>query len=187
MTKTLTSKKILALVLALAMAFSVMAVSAYAASDGVGVAPLTQLWYTNTSFSDEYPQELDIKNSSGLIVPTEFELGNNTIQKFVLDGSTYVLATHPQYFGLGSYDDESTAQYIMEIRNILVWDGYKYVDCFTDGFAEIPAAYALPSQANPLYFRCLVYSSILNVATGEIFDADWNGTPVYLKIQLDNI
>jgi hypothetical protein len=189
MTKTLTSKKILALVLALAMAFSVMAVSAYAASDGVGVPTNTQLWYADTSLFDQYTQTLDIKNNLGLIVSTEFDLGVNTIQRFVLDGSTYILATHPQYFALSKdYDDQANAQYIMEIRTILVLNPAtgRYEECYADGFAEIPAAYALPSQANPSYFQCIIYSSILNVSTGEIFDADWNGAVVYLEIDTDN-
>ncbi|MDR1638722.1 MAG: hypothetical protein LBC41_15640 [Clostridiales bacterium] len=191
-------KNLLALTLAIAMLVSVFTISASAAepNNGVGVAPNTQLWFADTGLAIEYEQDLDIKVDD-TITTEVFNLGGNTIQKFLLDVidnvPTYVISTHPQYFGpytppaVPNYDDEANAQYIMHIDDILVLNPLTnlYEKCFANGIAKIPAAYGLP-KANPTYLQCIVFSSILNDATGAEFPANWNGEVVYIKIQTDN-
>jgi uncharacterized protein (UPF0297 family) len=179
MTKTLTSKKILALVLALAMAFSVMAVSAYAASDEVGV-PIpwtTQLWWQDTEFTVEFTQVLTISG-----VDTTFELGYNTIQEVVLRGSDYILSAHPQYFP--NYDNYVTADYVMELRSIAVWDSDNevYVDCYNSGFAIIPEEYTLYNDLGDPYLQCIIFSYIEDIDTGDFIPARWNGQVAYFAI-----
>jgi hypothetical protein len=189
------NKKMLALIISVAMSVSLFTLPVNAAADdGVGISPNTQLWYTDTEFVGEYEQTLDIDFGGGVATPTVFTLGDNTIQKFILDSidgvPTYVISAHPQYFGTSSppnYDDEATAQYIMHIDDILVLNPItgKYEKCFANGIARIPAMYALP-KADPTYLQCVVYSSILNDDTGLEFDAAWNGAIMYLQIATDN-
>jgi len=179
MTKTLTSKKILALVLALAMAFSVMAVSAYAASDEVGVPidPDEQLWYTDNTFAltSMFEQTLIIDDE-----PDYFILGYNTIQEVVHKDGYYYLTVHPQYFP--EYDEYETADYVMEFNSITVMntDGH-YVECLDGGIAKIPEAYALPIGSQ-IYLKCIVLSTILNVETNEEIPASWNNLEAYFAI-----
>jgi hypothetical protein len=183
------SKKLFALVLAVMMSVSVFAVSASAASPGVGVYPNTQLWFEDTAFTSEYPQILDIDDGSE-VEPWDFTLGDNTIQKFVQDGSDYVITTHPQYFGTTyNYDDEANAQYVMNIRNILVYNptNGRYEEGGHDGgFYIFPTASKQYNAEHEPYLECLVYSSIINIETEEVIDAAWNGDTIYLKIALDN-
>jgi predicted dehydrogenase len=76
MTKNLTSKKILALVLALAMAFSVMAVSAYAAGN-IGGTPAQDhyFWWFNPSTHDFEPAPM----------------GDDAVKGYVYDGTDLVI------------------------------------------------------------------------------------------------
>ena len=184
------SKKLFALVLVAMMLVSVSAlsVSAATADPGVGIPPNTQLWYEDTDLTVEYPQELDIEED-GVTSPWDFTLGNNTIQKFVQVGTEYLFTPHPQYFGpTYNYDDEDTAQYVMEIRNILVYNptNGRYEEGYDQGIYKFPVASTQYNRDGDPYLEALVYSSIVDVDTEEVFDAAWNGDTVYLKIQLDN-
>jgi hypothetical protein len=92
------SKKLFALALAVMVSVSLFAATASAASPGIGVMPNTQLWYEDTALTSEYPQVLDIDDGA-VVEPWDFTLGNNTIWKFVQNGSDYVFFTCSQYFG----------------------------------------------------------------------------------------
>ena len=186
------SKKLFALVLAVMMPVSVSALSVSAAAGDGGVSPNTQLWFDATTLDldeDQYPQTLDIEED-GVTSPWDFTLGNNTIRKFVQDGTDYFFITHPQYFGpTYNYDDADIAQYFMIIRDILVYNptNGRYEEGYDDlGFGVFPVESTQYNRDDAPYLECLVYSSIIDIETREVFDAAWNGDTVYLKIQLDN-
>jgi hypothetical protein len=187
--KKLLSKRVISLAIAIVMAVSIFALSASAASPEVGFAPGTnaQFWFKYDTLDpdyDQYPQELTIDDE-----PYEFTLGNNTIQEYVFKGSYYVITTHPQYFGTTyDYDDQNNAEYVMNFRDILVYNPQtqRYDEnCFEDGFLTVPAGYAvLDEDDNPIYLQCMVYSIIedINDTPPIPFEADWNGSVVYLAI-----
>jgi hypothetical protein len=101
------NKRALALVLAIVMAMSVFAVSAYATSPGVGVIPDQddQLWYLTTGFTAA-DQWFD---------PYDTEYGHDTLQVVVLDyqpsPEELVFVFHPQYYheDVVDYEDPTGA------------------------------------------------------------------------------
>jgi hypothetical protein len=180
------NKRVISLAIAVIMAVSILSLSASASGSSVGLAPPvnSQLWYTNTTFTTQFPQNLLIGTTT-----YNFTLGNNTIQEYFYDSasSNYVVSVHPQFFGTAvplDYDDQTNAYYIMNITEILVYDSEAttYVDCFSDGVAVISAKLALPSPSTPVYLQCMVYSTIVDVRTGATQPAAWNGKVVYLQI-----
>jgi hypothetical protein len=188
--KKKSTRAAVAFALALVMALSMCVVSASAATtDGdVGIEPNTQLWYTDNEFKGQYTQILNI-SSGGVVSPWQFDLGVNTIQKFIIDErGNYSITAHPQYFGPSAnpYDDEVNAQYVMNITDMEVYNGSGYVRVFSAGAAIVPTAWTQTNLEGEPYLQCKVYSTIYDIETEEYFDADWNGDVVYLQVQLDN-
>ena len=181
------SKRAIILTLAVAMTAGLFAVSANAEAPGFAPGVNAQFWYSNTDLNAEFQQRLQI---GGVTVTPP--LGRNTIQEYIhintgSSNNFYAITTHPQYFGTTTnYDDQVTAKYVLEITGLYVWneDTNGYVDCFGTGFGIIPASYAveLPTAADPGYFQCEVFAQIMNLDTGEVFNADWNGATAYLEI-----
>jgi hypothetical protein len=188
--KKKSTRAAVAFALALVMALSMCVVSASAATtDGdVGIAPDTQLWFSDEDFIGQYTQDLDV-TTGGATTSMTFDLGVNTIQKFVLDEkNNYSITVHPQYFGPSEdpYDDEVNAQYVMNIMDISVFDGAYYQNVFSSGAAIVPSRWAQENEKGDLYLQCRVRSDIYDIEEEEHFDADWNDKVVYLQVQLDN-
>jgi hypothetical protein len=193
--KWFSKKRLTSLILAVMMTVSAIALSAYAngglsaevpVEDGDGLAPGTnaQFWYMNPALNVQFPQSLPIGSAT-----YNYTLGNNTIQEYFRDrtAGTYVVSFHPQFFGTTNppnYDDQNYAYYIMNITAFLVYDKESsYVDCFSNGVAVIPEAYVInDEEENTTYFRCMVYSIIIDVRTGAQIDAKWNGKVIFLQI-----
>ncbi|MDR1219878.1 MAG: hypothetical protein LBK73_09760 [Treponema sp.] len=188
------SKKLFALALAVMMSVSVSALSVSAATgDGGVTTPVnTQLWFADNAFTTQYSQTLDI-TVAGVTTPTNYTLGNNTIQKFVKNGNIYIMALHPQFFApyttTPNYDDSANAQYEQIITDVFVLTpSGRYVSCYNNyGILTIPDTYALPEpKDDELYFQCKIFSAIVDFTTGEAFLPNWYGEIVYLEIQTDN-
>jgi hypothetical protein len=194
--KWFSKKRLTSLILAVMMTVSAIALCAYAMTpevpveDGDGYAPGTnaQFWYSDAGLSAEFAQRLIISG-----VAETRPLGRNTIQEYIHinngNDDFYAITTHPQYFGTAypyDYDDQIYAKYVLEITGLYVWDDEEngYVDCFETGFGIIPTEYAieLPTATDPGYFQVEVYAKIINLDTGAVFNADWNGAVAYLEI-----
>jgi hypothetical protein len=165
------SKRALALVLAIVMAMSVFAVSAYATSPSVGVSPdpNDQLWYLNTGFTDD-DQWFD-----GTINDSAY--AHDTLQEVVIDSSVdpyeYVFVIHPQYYhdGYINYEDPTDATKTFAITNFKVWNenggvNGEWVDGLVEGgTAVVPVTYSL-SKGTQLYLRCQLEAVLIDLVTG---------------------
>jgi hypothetical protein len=144
------------------------------------------LWSLSYDSEDPWMQTLDIVDN-GTVVSTDFQLGVNTIEIIAFENDTYYLTLHPEYFGPedNPYDDQNTAQYAMQLQRLYVMNPVtgQYVDSFFDGFPKFPREYVLGNSTDGYYYaKCLVFSSIEKISTGDVFDANWNGAEIYLRI-----
>ncbi|MDR1330330.1 MAG: hypothetical protein LBK23_12095 [Oscillospiraceae bacterium] len=158
--KRYVNKRVISLALAVVMAVSLFALSASA--NGIGVPPGANLWWPDDTFSAPFYVDLVIDGET-----EEFELGPNTIQEFVREGSNYVISTHPQYFGGVDYDDEANAWWVFQLSTISVWDDQNQEwtgNLLRGGEAKIWGGYALPDPiGDPVYFLCQVEGNIFYV------------------------
>ncbi|MDR1065724.1 MAG: hypothetical protein LBL25_05085 [Oscillospiraceae bacterium] len=176
--KKLLSKRVISLAIAVVMAVSLFALSASAASPGIGVKPNTELWWADDTLATPFYVDLVIDGET-----ETFEIGINTIQEFVLEGSNYVISTHPQYFGGNDPDDEAGAWWVFQLSSISVWDEQNQSwtgNLLRGGEARIRSGFALPDPiTDPQYFLCQVEGTIFYVGPDPDPDPVPADIPVY--------
>jgi hypothetical protein len=160
----------LALVMTLALAGAAFAVETptdpnAAPEESVGYNPdpnYELLWFKTTTFDSEDPCNtftIDLQFGDPPLTET-VTLGYNLIEIFDVEGDNYLLGLHPQF--LPDYDNQSTAQYIVGMLELSVWDdkNQEYVDITVKGdTAFIPTDYTLSVGSGAdinYYLQCKV-------------------------------
>ncbi|MDR1065579.1 MAG: hypothetical protein LBL25_04355 [Oscillospiraceae bacterium] len=172
----------LALVMTLVLAGSTLAIGesilATASEGDVGYNPnpfSELLWWEDVDLTQKFTEELEIRG-----VSTTVELGYNTIEIFDSIGTFYLLTLHPQF--LPDYDDQTTAEYVLGIDGIKVWNGLTYVDVIIRGdTAILPNAYTLYNDdIEEYYLDCQVSLTLISTVTGSEETLTWD--QAYLQI-----
>jgi hypothetical protein len=138
------------------------------------------LWYADVDLSEAFTGTLEIDGELETVT-----YGYNLIEIFDVskDSRNYVLGLHPQF--LPDYDDQYSAEWILGLDRLAVWDGSAYAPISIVGdSAEIPVVYTLHNEdVEEYYLKCLVDLILTNVETGKQQVLSWR--PAYLHIPDD--
>jgi hypothetical protein len=156
------NKRALALVLAVVMAVSVFAVSAYAVTTQQNPLPIDyydQLWYLDTGLDPYTDQWIDIFGS---------EYGHDTIQELVYNegADELILVLHPQYYHEDdiNWEEPEDISGVLTIFDIEFWDetanqgnGGWVGGLLYGGAAFVPADYLFRNggeSGTEYYYKC---------------------------------
>jgi hypothetical protein len=139
------------------------------------VTPDTPIWFTQPIFDDDTYEE-------NTVVSGDVCNGQNTVQKVVLDNSTYYMVIHPEYFGGSNHDDSYNAHAVLTINSLFVYNPSTsgFEPCYDGEIATVPAAYTQDPASDYPYLQFIVVLKHTDLDTGTETSVSW--LPAYLDL-----